>query len=333
MSRDYYRNHIASASYLANFADASGELCAIEVRDGSTTCGRPRTMGFRDAFWGKDRNLRAFAERQLSTFENDARHASRRVLESGVPRPNSEDRVALMMLMAIHVTRNPAGRENMLRIQQRVLSQNAARYREGMSSEQYDELLRRFTSEAFVTDVLLRNLSKIASFLGSMHWTLVEFECGLLATSDQPVTIVPLMRPGLDVPVAAIPSGPLVDCLEVRFALTPRHALVMAWIDEPDDGCVISGDDTMAAQLNRAVIAQADKQWFHHPSRRPVRLIAPDLQVAGCEPVAHRLHPGYEVNAAWSSQRRLRAGANVDELIELQTPDIVKTVSIEHAAA
>lgn len=330
MPRDYRRNHIASASYLANFADTSGELCAIATDNGSVTRGRPRTMGFRNEFWGGDRTVRMFAERQLSIFENDASHASEKLLGSGVPRPNTNDRLALMMLIAIHVTRNPAGRENLLRIQQRVLSQNAAKYREGLSSEQYDELLRRFTSDAFITDVFLRNLSKVASFLGSMHWTLIEFNHGLLATSDQPVTIVPLMRPGVDVPVAAIPSGPLVDCLEVRFALTPRHALVMAWIDEPDDGPVMNGDDALAAQLNRAVIGQADEQWFHHPARRPVRLIAPDLHASGCEPVAHRHRPGYGVDTAWSSQRRLQASANLDELIELQMPNMVKTVAIEH---
>jgi Protein of unknown function (DUF4238) len=236
MPRDYRRNHIASASYLTNFADTSGELCAIATDNGSVTRGRPQTMGFRNDFWGGDRMVRTFAERQLSIFENDASHASEQLLSSGVPRPNTDDRLALMMLIAIHITRNPAGRENLLRIQQHVLSQNAAKYREDLSSEQYDELLRRLTSDAFITDVFLRNLSKVASFLGSMHWTLVEFNHALLATSDQPVTIVPLMRPGVDVPVAAIPSGPLVDCLEVRFALTPCHALVMAWIDEPDDG-------------------------------------------------------------------------------------------------
>jgi hypothetical protein len=331
--RDYRRNHIASASYLANFADAGGELCAVAAHSGSVTRGRPRTMGFRNAFWGEDREVRAFAERQLSAFESDASQASKRLLESGVPRPNTEDRLALVMLMAIHVTRNPAGRENLLRIQQRVLAQNAAKYRQDLTSEQYDELLRHFTSEAFVTDVLLRNLSKIASFLGSMHWTLVEFDCGLLATSDQPVTIVPIMRPGVDVPIAPIPSGPLVDCLEVRFALTPRHALVMAWIDEPDDGPVMNGDDALAAQLNRAVIAQADEQWFHHPARRPVRLIPPDLHAASCEPVSHRLHAGYDAVAASSSQRRIQAGANLDELIELQTANMVKTVAIERTTA
>lgn len=113
-------------------------------------------------------------------------------------------------------------------------------------------------------------------------------------------------------------------------ALTPCHALVMAWIDEPDDGPAMDGDDALAAHLNRAVIAQADEQWFHHPARRPVRLIAPDLHASGCEPVAHRHHPGYGVDTAGSSQRRLQASTNLDELIELQIPNMVKTVAIEH---
>jgi hypothetical protein len=83
MPRDYRRNHIASASYLANFADTSGELCAIATDNGSVTRGRPRTMGFRNDFWGGDRMVRTFAERQLSIFENDGGHASEQLLRSG----------------------------------------------------------------------------------------------------------------------------------------------------------------------------------------------------------------------------------------------------------
>ena len=322
MPRDYHRNHIVSASYLAGFADPDGNLCVVGKDDNSVRRGRPRTMGFRPAFWGKDRQVRADAERWLSALESDIPEAVRGLLENGVPAPGSEQRLALMLLLAMHGVRNPSARENVLQIQQRAIAEHAGKYQAGISLTGYEDLLRLFTSDAFVAQVMLGHVSKLASFLGSMHWTLVEFDHALLATSDEPTVLMPV--PG---------ATALADTYEARFAVDPRHALILAWVDVPDDGPVVRGDDALAAQLNRGAIAQADQQWFHHPARRPVCCTSDDILGVGLASAAERIHAGYDVAEARSSQRRVQAIANMKELIERQTPGVVKTAAIERATA
>ncbi|HMJ36660.1 MAG TPA: DUF4238 domain-containing protein [Baekduia sp.] len=317
MPRDYHRNHVASASYLAGFANCTGELCAVETTEGTSRLGRPRTMGYRPAFWGKDREVRERAERWLSTIENDIPSAVSRLIADGVPEPGSEHRLALMLLMAIHGVRSPATRANVLAVQQHAIAEHADKYRSGITEAQYGKLLARWTSDSFVAQLMLGHVSKLASFLGSMHWTLVEFDASLLATSDQPMVLVPMSD-----------ATALADTLEGRFAVGPRHALILAWADIPDGEQTVAGDDALAAHLNRAVIAQADTQWFHHPERRPVRSIATDLKDLTLVPVAERIHDGYDEDEARMSQRRRQAVANVEELIERQEPGLIKSVSV-----
>lgn len=73
-------------------------------------------------------------------------------------------------------------------------------YAEGWPEEQTQRFLRAVTSEDFRVQVLLDQIVKAASVLGSTHWTLLEFPTALLATSDQPVTIAPLLAPGESAP-------------------------------------------------------------------------------------------------------------------------------------
>jgi hypothetical protein len=315
--RDYHRNHIASAAYLASFADTRGVLRAVEVADGTSRSGRPRTMGHRPAFWGKDRRVREWAERWLSGIENDIPSAISRLITDGVPGPGTEHRLALMLMMAIHGVRSPATRANILAAQQRTIAEHADEYQAGITEAQYEELLAEWTSDRFVAQFMLGHVSKLASLLGSMHWTLVAFDAPLLATSDQPMVLVPMAG-----------ASALESTLEARIAVDSRHALILAWVDVPDSGSSFAGDDELATHLNRAVIAQADTQWFHHPQRRPVRSVPMDLADLSLVPVARRIHEGYDESEAVASQRRQHAVINLDELIERQEPGLVKSVSV-----
>src|SRR4051794_38069288 len=85
------------------------------------------------------------------------------------------------------------------------------------------------------------------------------------------------MAPGGTAVFRAFPEHSLIDSSEIRMALGPHHALLLSWRDEPDARTIARGDDRVAAQLNRATIAQADEQWFHHPSRRATTLDPRDL--------------------------------------------------------
>jgi hypothetical protein len=99
-----------------------------------------------------------------------------------------------------------------------------------------------------------------------------------LATSDHPVTVVPILRPSETERVQPITNRFVLECEEIRFAIGPKHALLLTWGDGANDGQRVGCDDQIAAQLNRAVIRQADTEWFHHPARRPTTFIAPVLE-------------------------------------------------------
>ena len=171
---------------------------------------------------------------------------------------------ATACFIALHVLRNPSGLDHMLRAQRAVLDQRMPHYRKQTNKPgQQESFLREVTSDGFRASRVLESVMTLASVLASMHWTLLQFDGPLLATSDQPVTFVPLLTPGSSAPVTAIPRGSLLDCEEVRFATDPQRALLLTWLNEPSTDPVLRGSDAIAAQLNRAVIAQADRQWFH----------------------------------------------------------------------
>jgi hypothetical protein len=247
--------------------------------------------------------------------------------------PGSPDWFAMSLFLGLHFMRSPAGPQRLLRIQGEVLAKCLPDYTEGWSDEQTQRFLRAVTSEDFRVQVLLDQIVKAASVLGSMHWTLLEFPAALLATSDQPVTIAPLLAPGESAPVLPLLRGPVFNAEEIRIAVGPRHALLLTWLNEPcDDGIALAGDD-VAAHLNRAVICQREDEWFHHPDRRPTTLVAPLFsEVVDCRLLGRQLLPGYDYEAAVSSPRRWKALGNLDRMVERDIKDRVEIVSVESAA-
>jgi len=79
---------------------------------------------------------------------------------------------------------------------------------------------------------MLELVPKVATLLGHMHWTLLRFGRDRLATSDCPVVPWPLAdRVGEPGP---LPWSGIREMVEIRFAVSPRLALVMTWLDEDD---------------------------------------------------------------------------------------------------
>jgi hypothetical protein len=186
------------------------------------------------------------------------------------------------------------------------------------SDEQMDEFVRMVTSDAWRAQLFGDQLPQAASLIASMHWALLEFRDEVLATSDQPVTVVPLLGEQDWAPLATLPPGGLASCEEIRMALDPRHALLMTWLNEPDDGPMFHGTDRVAAELNRAVIGQADEQWFHHPARRPTTLTPGTTPEQGCGAIGRLLFRDYDHESALCSQRRLDTLENLESMIEGQ---------------
>jgi Protein of unknown function (DUF4238) len=106
--------------------------------------------------------------------------------------------------------------------------------------------MQRYPGEATALDEVHRSLVsptgrltkmldlgvRISSILGSMHWTLIEFSTPVLATSDEPV----VGWPGDEAVRSPGPSqnDGLLNVLEVRAPVSPRHAILMTWLDRHD---------------------------------------------------------------------------------------------------
>jgi hypothetical protein len=289
---------------------------------------RPERTGFRPNFWGANRAVRKAAEEHTNKIESDAAPVLRNLSDLWPLEPGSREWTALMFLIAVHLWRNPSGKRRLFELQQNSIARRLPEYEAQWTPEQVDDFLRRVTSDGFRVDSVIGDLPKAVSVLGSMNRRLAEFDREVLATSDQPVSVVPLLAPGESAPVAALPDTPLLDCEEIRIAVGPRHALVFTWHDEPSPKTIVRGTDDVAAQLNRAVIAQADRDWFHHPARRPTTLTPPDLGSKVCLPVGSRLIQGYGGDAARSSSRRSDTATNVEQMIEDEITDQIRIVRV-----
>jgi hypothetical protein len=121
--------------------------------------------------------------------------------------------------------------------------------------------------------------------------------------------------------VAAAPQTGFLATEEIRFAVDPRRALLLTWVEGFDNETALHGDDDIAAELNRAVIAQADREWFHHPVRRTTRLKASHLGDEYCRPIGHQLDPQYGTPYARNSHRRASARKLLDNMIDEEISD------------
>jgi Protein of unknown function (DUF4238) len=315
---DYRKPHIVTAGYLRRFSD--GRLIQPVKSDAAPTDKRipprhPGTVGIRTDFYA-DSALAAEAEKSLNGYETRGIEALGRLKERWPLERGSGalDRLAISELVAVHTVRNPAFRHHLDRLR----TANVARtIREGTLRQEAEvAFIVESGSERFAVEHLLSLVPKTASLIASAHWTLIEFPDRLLATSDQPVTIVPILPEGTRAPVDPAPRGSILFSQEFRFPVDPSHALLFTWAEGRDTPVVVTGTDDLAADLNRAVISQADAEWFHHPARRPTSLPMSGVRTDACSPIAGHLIPDYGPIVAAESLRRRAASEHLDTMIE-----------------
>lgn len=310
----YRRNHIATAGYLRAWTEPDGRLQAVSKTHPASRSRRPAKVAFRDRFFAAE--VAPVAEQRLAAYEVRGVEALRRLRSRWPLDAADEDRHRIACLIAIHLWRNPAGQRQLLRVQQHSLGRRLPEYAARWTPSQLESFLREVSSPRFLVEMMLDDLLKGGSVIASMHWTILEFADTLLATSDQPVGVMPLLDQDGDAPIMPTPATGLIGSEEVRFPVGPRHALLMTWLSEPDDGPPLRVGDDIAANLNRSVIAQADKEWFHHPARRPTTLVPGDFAIAGCSPLGSALLDRYDRAHAHGSRRRVDAGVGLERLIE-----------------
>jgi hypothetical protein len=140
-----------------------------------------------------------------------------------------------------------------------------------------------------------------AAVFASMHWTLIEVDRPLIATSDHPLVLwtgAASRSPG----VAEITQIGILECIEFRLPLSPTHAVLMTWSNMFDDEHTrVRGTRDHAANLNAFTVASAERQWFHRLGT------SPPIATGHLLPLSLELVPGYTAHAAAVSQRRARA--------------------------
>lgn len=321
----YDRNHVVSVGYLKRWTStATGDLVAVGVNGGDSGAMRPKVAGWRPRFWAQSREAREWVETRLSRVEHLGTTA---LLDLIVDWPGTQDQqLALAELIGLHLVRNPAGRARFEAAQVPLIQQRLAND-DGWDEKSKQQFARLATDDSAWVDSFMSFANRATSLVASTHWTLVEFPAPLLATSDQPVTTMPLLAPGEQVALTALPRGALIDSEELRFPLSPRHLLLMTWLNEPGFGRV-RADEQIAALANRTTIGQADRQWFHHPARKPTTLLASDLSDRGCRPIGAMFVPGYGWQVARDSPRRAHTRHSIEYAIEHQESTIRVTRTV-----
>jgi hypothetical protein len=160
-----------------------------------------------------------------------------------------------------------------------------------------DAIDRHFSS-ATHRQIQMISLSRmLTQLLGSMWWSLVEFNTETLATSGHPVVLWRFSH-DLRIPGTGSTEG-VLDTLEVRVPITPTQALLMTWHDEPDDeGARIEGARVHARNFNAFTIANADRQWFCKPHTTDIRPVH-----AAFHPLSQAFFLHYDADAARKTRR------------------------------
>ena len=154
-------------------------------------------VGFQRDFWGDDPELAAEME---ARFEG----AEKRALDVLTELPSrwpltGDDRGLLAEFLAIHIVRMPSFGGYIRQIGEQANRETIAEGapKHGFDDAQaavYAELLR---SDRIHADGLLRQIPRVGSMLGSMHWSIVEFPEDWLITCDQPVVMLALIEQSL----------------------------------------------------------------------------------------------------------------------------------------
>jgi hypothetical protein len=147
---------------------------------------------------------------------------------------------------------------------------------------------------------MLTTSFKLASVIGSMRWHLLQFVDPIVAYSDHPVVVWP-MAEATATPFPKPELAPMA-AIEVRAPISPHLALLMTWVDEPDDHQPVAATPQHAAELNAFTISQAERQWMHQPGT------VPPVATGTLTPLSREFETSYTVATVEASLRRQAAG-------------------------
>jgi hypothetical protein len=215
-----------------------------------------------------------------------------------------EGKALLAQLFGVQLVRGPhffAQRERLLRETLRdapdhQLRKQALRAAGGDGDVVRDQALAVMLDSTSKFMQMLNFAPKLANILANMRWHLLAWDEPALALSDHPIVIWPA---GVEraKPFDTPRSGPL-QALEIRVPVSPRMAILMNWIDEPDlDARDRSASDRVAREVNAFVISQCASQWMSLPGHDP------KFDVGECSPLSRYVDLAYGAPAMQRSRR------------------------------
>lgn len=307
------KHHTVTAGYVRRFTH--GDVVTVHRQDGRVYDQGPAGVGCQRDFWGSP-ELASRIEAAFCKLESFALNVIDDI--QGRWPLTGEQRAALGQFLALHIVRLPAygGFTRMLgeHAARQTIADGVVEYKlDPEEAAVYAEALR---DERMHVNGLVRQMSRIAGFLCSMHWSLVEFPEDWLISCDQPVVLLPY-SPAPITPASAITPQGLAATLEGRFTLDPRHALLLTWHETEE--AILAGTYTQACSINCALRAQTLQEWFCRAGSTPP-FLSPPMADERIYPISIELLPGYGVASAAASQRRLAAEDLVLRMVNEQTP-------------
>jgi hypothetical protein len=280
-------SHVVPRMYLKGWTDDKNLACVHRVKPPPGAPAhvkpRPRQIGVggiavREFFYARTRpgetELFHDVEASLGDAENAATDLVRRVRDRW---PLSlDDKSALAEFVALQTVRGPAEFERQNELGRVLIDEFVARtdherglgVADGRLTEESVAAHSAFVENRTRQLLRMHRHQKIgAVMIGSMQWTLVEFDGPELLTSDHPVHLWPLGRRTLRPSVGEVAG--VRETLEVKWPIAPNVALLATWRDLPDADAPVAGTPQMASSLNSLLIAQADEQWLHVPEVTP----------------------------------------------------------------
>jgi len=303
------RAHIVPKTYLLNWA-VDGKVGVEQVEDGQRAVRSVKKVATRRRFYRRTRRDGSHiddVEWTLSEVEN----ASAPLLRSFDERwpPPTADKLQLATLFALQHLRTPRWKNNYERRTQGFLEEYDRENPTTLSPEELEAHNSELTSSTHRLVMMISTGATTAGIFASMHWTLIEFQSPLIATSDHPVVLWPGWE-SRSPHASEVTQIGLLECIEIRIPLSPTRSLLMTWTDIPDDEHGrVRGTRDHASNLNAFTVASAERQWFYRPGTSPPRASG------SLRPLSPELVPGYSALAAAQSDRRERVSAIANQKI------------------
>jgi hypothetical protein len=274
-----------------------------------------RSVGVRSGFYRETLPDGTSSDRldpAMSALENSALQVMRTVDERWPLL--GEDRAKVAEFIALQMMRTPAWREWYAQALENSLAE--LRARGDRSERSLLDAWEYMASDTERHERIVGNLAATGTLFANMHWTLLRAGAPRLATSDHPVVPIAFGPAALQ-PVSPVPAYGTFATSEFRFALSPRHLLLMTWLDdygpEPSDRIKIHE----VREHNAVVISQAEQQWFHVPGTAIERAQPPYRPIALQRYASRNYHP--------HSRRREQVMFSVEEMNEQADPDVMTT--------